>query len=197
VTGSHSDLFEDSRGNQLMMLAEEYQNPCEFDLVSYQLNKGARMAVPVEMGGGMRRIMTLFRCGGEDVWADYHIGCARATPYCVVSTTYGGFQSARQPDDNSPMRSAAHLAEIFVVRDNGAEVRRLARHRSVSFATEDSRGYWSTPRACIAPDGSYVVADSNFGTPQAQRVIRVDTGFGSTRSTAPRGATPPPAGGRP
>ncbi|HJT86649.1 MAG TPA: hypothetical protein VJ732_02310, partial [Bryobacteraceae bacterium] len=101
-----------------------------------------------------------------------------ASPYCVVSTTYGGFKATRQPNDTSPARRGPYLSEIFVVRDNGAEVRRLAEHRSVPYSNEEANGYWSNPRACISPDGAYVVADSNFGFPNAQRVIRIDTGFG-------------------
>ncbi len=178
IGGGHSDLFEDPRGNQLMMLGLEFTSPCEYDLVTLQLNQGVRMGLPVELGGGLRRVMTLFRCGGQDVWADLHIGCARSSPYCVVATTYGGFESARRPDDESPMRRTPHLSEIFVVRDNGAEIRRLAQHRSVQFTNEDSHGYWSTPRACLSADGAYVVADSNFGVPNAHRVIQIETGFG-------------------
>jgi hypothetical protein len=177
VGGSHSDLFEDSAGDQYMMVVQEFQSPCEVGLVSYRLNAGAKMGIPVELGGGMRLIMGLYRCGGKDAWVDLHIGCARSSPYCVVSTTYGGFQGTRAPDDKTPFVRTPFISEVFVVRDNGAEVRRLAENRSVQFTNELANGYWSTPRACISPDGAYVVYDSNFGFPNQRRVVQVATGF--------------------
>jgi uncharacterized protein (TIGR03437 family) len=181
VRGTHSDVFQDSAGMQWMMAAQEISSPCEYDLVTYRFNAGAGMGLPVELGGGFKRIMTLYRCSAGDNWADLHIGCARSAPYCVVSVTYGGFNAARNPADANPIRRSPFLSEIFVVRDNGVEIRRLAEHRSVPFTTEEANGYWSTPRACISPDGAYVAADSNFGTPNARRVIAIETGYGRTR----------------
>jgi hypothetical protein len=178
IGGSHSDLFEDSAGDQYMLISQEFQSPCGTALVSYRLNAGSRLGLPVELGGGMRYIMGMYRCGGHDAWVDLHIGCARSSPYCVVSTTYGGFKGTRRPDDRSPFTRSPFLSEVFVVRDNGAEIRRLAEDRSVQFANEDANGYWSTPRACISPDGAYVVFDSNFGFPNKRRVVQVGTGFG-------------------
>lgn len=178
VGGSHSDLFEDSAGDQYMLIGKEFQSPCEAALVSYRLDAGPRMGLPVELGGGMRRIMGLYRCGGQDAWVDLHIGCARLSPYCVVSTTYEGFNQTRDPGDTSPVKRSPFMSEVFVVRDNGAEIRRLAEDRSIGFRNELANGYWSTPRACISGDGAYVVFDSNFGVPNQRRVVQVVTGFG-------------------
>ncbi len=177
VNGGHSDTTEDSAGNQWLMMGLEEQSPCGYSIYSFQLNKGAQMGIPVEMGGGLKRIMQLFRCGGPDVWTDYHLGCAKAAAACVVSTTVQPYNRARDPLDRTPLRRTAHLGEIMVIQDNGAEIRRLAQHRSVQFNNEESKGYWSTPRAAISADGSLVVATSNFGFPNQRRVIAIETGL--------------------
>ena len=175
--------MEDSAGNQLLVLALEEQTPCGLSLYTIQLNKGRRMGLPVELDGGLKRVFPLFRCGGEDTWADLHIGCAKAAPYCVVSTTSEPYGKARDPKDRTPLKRGAHVGEIMVMRDNGAEVRRLARHRSLAFSSDAAGGYWSTPRAAISPDGAYVVADSNFGVPaDRQRVLVIETGFALSRN---------------
>jgi hypothetical protein len=95
-----------------------------------------------------------------------------------VSTTYEGFNQTRDPGDTSPVKRSPFMSEVFVVRDNGAESRRLAEDRSIGFRNELANGYWSTPRACISGDGAYVVFDSNFGVPNQRRVVQVVTGFG-------------------
>ncbi len=128
---------------------------------------------PAELSRGKKTVMTLFRCG--TTWTDDHIGCARSAPVCVVSTDN---QGPRNSADQSPIVRTPHLSEILVMRGNGAEIRRLAMSRSVPFLDEEGRGYWSSPRACISSDGSFIVADSNFGSPNRQRVIRINTGFG-------------------
>jgi len=179
VNGGHSDTTQDSSGNQWLMLALEEQSPCGYSIYSLQLNKGAKMGLPAEFGGGMKRIMQLFRCGGPDVWADYHLGCAKSAPVCVISTTVQLFNRVRDPMDRTPLRRTAYLGEIMAIKDNGAEVRRLAEHRSVQFRNEEANGYWSTPRAAISADGSLVIATSNFGFPNQRRVIVVDTGLGA------------------
>jgi hypothetical protein len=67
-----------------------------------------------------------------------------------------------------------HLSELIAMRENGAEIRRLAEHRSVLFQNEDP--YWSFPRASISNDGTYVVATSNVGVPkESYQVILVET----------------------
>lgn len=184
VNGSHADTMEDSQGLQYLVVALEGQQPDGLSLFTIQLNKGAAMGAPPELGGGFKRVLPMFRGGGQDVWPDFHIGCAKAAPYCVISTAYLRDGGSRNPTDQTAFRRTPHLSEIIVMRDNGAEFRRLAQHRSVEFRTASDPAYWGKTRACISPDGSYVLADSNFGTPDAQRVIVVDTGFGKTRIRA-------------
>lgn len=185
LPGDHFDTAEDSAGVQYLMGGLETPTPCEYSLNSIQLNKGTRGSWPVEMGGGLRRIMTLFRCGGGDVWTDWHLGCAKSGKHCVVSTTYDAFN--KQRDAQTPIRRTPHLGEIFVIRDNGAEVRRLVQHRSVPLIGEEARSYWTTPRACISPDASFVIADSNFGFPDKNRVMLIETGFGKTKMASDPG----------
>lgn len=172
IGAPHSDLFADSSGLQYLVMMSDGQVPCERDLATFQLDKGLHMVDPAELGGGKRRVMTAFRCG--TAWTGDHIGCAKSSPYCVVSL---GYAAGRDPADTAPIARTPHLSEIFVMRDNGAEIRRLAQHRSVLFKNEEANSYWSTPRAAISNDGSLVVADTNFGVPDSQRVIAIETGF--------------------
>jgi len=178
IKGSHSDTFEDSEGNQLAVMGLEEQSPCGYSLYTVQFNKEAKMGLPVETGGGLKRVFPLFRCGGQDAWVDYHAGCAKAGPYCVISTTIQPFSRTRDPNDTTPLKASPYVGEVMVMRDNGAEMRRLAEHRSISFRNEEANGYWSTPRAAISADGAYVVGTSNFGFPNQQRVFAIETGFG-------------------
>jgi hypothetical protein len=175
-TGDHFDMGEDQNGIQYFIGAIETQQPCEYSMYSFQLNKGTRFTAPAELDGGRRRIATLFRCGG-DRWTDYHVGCAKVSPLCVFSTTYGGFQSQRQANDLSPLPRGPHIAEVIVVRVDGTEVRRLMKNRSVPMALEPAGSYWSTPRASLSNDGAWVVVDSNFGEANQQRVLLVETGL--------------------
>ncbi len=180
IGGGHGDTMEDSHGNQFLVTAIEGQSPCEYSLYSVQLNRGAQMGLPVEFGGGLKRLMPMFRCG-SDHWVDFHTGCAKKTPDCVVSITNEGFNEVRRPDDPTPIRRSPYVGEIVVVRDNGAEIRRLAQHRSIQFSNEEANGYWSNPRAAISAEGAYVIASSNFGVPNQHRVIVVETGLGAPR----------------
>ncbi len=176
IAGVHSDTMEDSAGNQFLVTGIEEQAPCGYSLYSIQLNKGAQMGIPAEFGGGLKRTMPLFRCGGKDTWADFHAACAKAAPSCVFSITTQAYNRTRNPNDKTPVKHTPYLGEIIVMRENGAEIRRLAMHRSLQFSNEEANGYWSTPRAAISPDGAYVVATSNFGFPNQRRVIVVETG---------------------
>jgi hypothetical protein len=177
IRSDHLDPFEDSEGTQWIMgVPETGPFPCALSLVSFRLNSGSKMHMAEELGGGLRRIMTLFRCGGEDAWVDWHLGCSRSKPYCVVSTTYADFEKQISPAITTPIRRTAHLSEIFTVYDNGKEIRRLAEHRSVPLIGERDRSYWTTPRACISQDASLVLADTNFGEPNQYRVILIETG---------------------
>ena len=182
LNGDHIDTFEDSAGLQYIMSTLESVNPCEYSLDSFQMNKGTQMTWPVELGGGLKRIMALYKCGEGEVWADWHMGCARLGRYCVISTTYDNFLKQHDANDTAPIRRAPHMSEIMVIRDNGQEVRRLMQHRSVPLTGEEAQSYWSTPRACISADGAYVIADSNFGSPDKNRVLLIETGFGKAAS---------------
>jgi hypothetical protein len=174
--GEHADTLEDAQGSQYLVGEMEVNAPCSFGIQSFRLSR-PNLLTAEEAGGGARRLATLQLCGGQDPWVDWHLSCAKHAPHCAVSTTYGGFSSARDPNDRTPVKRTAHLSEVFVIRDNGAEVRRLAQHRSMPFNNEDANGYWSTPRASISFDASYVVFDSNFGEPNRQRVAIVETGI--------------------
>jgi len=184
---SHEETFEDSSGLQYLVMPWEMINSCELSVVTLQLNKGIDMLKPVELGGGFRRPLRLFRCG--TVWTDVHVGCAKAAPYCVISTIANFHAQLRDPSDTKPIPPSPHVAEIIIMRDNGTAIRRLAHHRSVLFKNEEASGYWSTPRAAISGDGSLVVADSNFGIANQQRVMVLETGFGGGRVTDSIGRT--------
>lgn len=177
VNGSHSDTMEDENGNQFLVMRLEGQSPCEMSAYSLQLNKGDQMGLAVETGGGLKKLMRMFRCGGQDRWVDSHTACAKFSPTCVLSITISGFNQARDPNDTSPIKRTAYMGEIVLLHNNGAEVRRLAEHRSVQFKNEDGNGYWSTPRGALSGDARYVLATSNFGEPNQQRVILIDTGL--------------------
>lgn len=179
--GEHNDTFEDAAGVQYLIGTVDPMTPCSYAVVRLQINKGKDMLRPVELGGGLRKLITLFRCASGDVWADLHCGCAKQSDYCVVSTTYGGTNYQKNINDLTPVKRTAHLSEIMVIKGDASQIRRLAQHRSVPLSTEEARSYWSTPRAAISEDGAYVIADSNFGEAERQRVILVETGYGKTR----------------
>ncbi|MFN7934921.1 MAG: hypothetical protein U0R19_16445 [Bryobacteraceae bacterium] len=181
IGGGHGDTYEDSAGNQQLLLAMEGQSPCGYGVYALHLGMEQTIGLPAELGGGLRFVMPLFRCGGSDQWLDFHIGCAKQSPHCALSITSELYNQVRDPADTSPLRRTPYLGEVMVVRDNGVEVRRLAMHRSLRFNNEEGRGYWSTPRAAISADGATVIADSNFGVPNQHRVIAIETGFGAIR----------------
>ena len=65
------------------------------------------------------------------------------------------------------------------MRDNGAEILRLAQLRSLRFTTDGDEGYWTQSRACLSNDASLVVADTNFMQPgKTVRMIEIETGIG-------------------
>lgn len=198
LVGDHYDTFEDENGAQYLMgTVDGAGNLCGRILSSFRLNAGAKMSAPEELGGGWRRILMLFRCGtsdikcngssGYDIWVDWHLACAKGGHTCVVSTTYTDFAVAFDANSMGPICRSPHMSEIFVVRDNGKEIRRLAEHRSVPLTGETDSFYWDTPRAGISNDGSFVIADSNFGVPDKNQVILVETGYGPTKIDHARG----------
>lgn len=173
---SHSDTFEDSAGLQYIVFNHQTENTCEVSLATYQLNKGTNLLEPVELGGGKRVILSLWKCPFPNTngGTDEHIGCAKKAPFCVISTV-----SPKRSEGDPPLRFP-HATEIIVMRDNGAEVRRLAETRSVRFKDEGDESYWAMSRAAISNDGSLVVADSNFGMKGGVRVTLIPTGYGNT-----------------
>jgi hypothetical protein len=170
--GSHLDTLEDSSGTQYLVTNGETSYPCEVSLATYQLNTGLNMIKPVELGGGKKKVLTLWRCGRG--WVDEHVGCAKSAPYCVISTQ----SEARRPDDTSEAVPTPHAGEIVVMRENGLEIRRVALTHSVLFTTAGEGNYWAAPRAAISNDGSLVTSDSNFGQLGKPRVTLIETGFG-------------------
>jgi hypothetical protein len=137
-----------------------------------RLNTGGNLLKQVELGGGRKKVLTLWRCGWG--WVDEHVGCAKAAPYCVISTQ----SEERRPDDMSQPVATPHAGEIIVMRENGLEIRRLALTRTVFFTGAGSGNYWAAPRAAISGDGSLVISDSNFGQRGKPRVTLIETGFG-------------------
>ncbi len=173
LVGSHLDTLEDSAGIQYLVTNGETSYPCEVSLATYQLNTGVNLLKQVELGGGRKKVLTLWRCGRG--WVDEHIGCAKSAPYCVISTQ----AEARRPDDLSEYVPTPHAGELIVMRDNGLEIRRIALTRTVFFTNAGEGNYWAAPRAAMSNDGSTVAADSNFGQIGKPRVTLIDTGFGS------------------
>lgn len=170
----HADTLEDSTGAQYLVFATQTNHPCEVAIATYQLSKGNALLEPVELGGGRKRVFSLWRCPFPQ-GTDLHIGCAKQSPYCVVSTVTPSI------NQGEPAVRFPHAAEILVMRDNGAEIRRLATSRSQRYREEGGEGYWSTPRAAISGDGALVISDSNFLTPKGVRVTAIETGFGGGR----------------
>jgi uncharacterized protein (TIGR03437 family) len=182
---SHADTLEDSSGLQYLVFNGFTETPCEVATATYQLNKGMNILQPVELGGGKRRVMSLWRCPfpSSNGGTDDHVGCAKKAPYCVISSV-APYRSVSDP----PLRFP-HATEIIVMRENGLEVRRLAQSRSVRFKEEGDEAYWAEPRAAISNDGSLVVADSNFGERSGVRVTLIGTGFPKARPAVLNGAS--------
>ncbi len=178
IVGSHLDTLEDSAGIQYLVSLDATNSPCEEALATFQLNTGLNLLKQVELGGGKKKVMTLWRCGRG--WVDQHVACAKAAPYCVVSIQAEG----RRPDDLSEYVPTPHAGEIIVMRDNGLEIRRLALSRTVFYTNAGEGNYWAAPRASISNDGTVVASDSNFGEAGKPRVTLIETGFGA-KTTAP------------
>jgi hypothetical protein len=170
LVGSHLDTLEDAGGIQYLVENKATNTPCEVALSTFQLNRGVDMTRQVELGGGRRRVMTLWRCGPG--WVDEHIACAKSAPYCVISTQ----SEERQAVDLAQVKPTPHAGEIILMRGNGEEVRRIAMSRTVLFAGAGDRNYWAAPRASISSDGSLVVSDTNFGDIAGPRITLIETG---------------------
>ena len=186
---AHSDTFEDATGTQYLVYDAFTNAPCEVALGTYQLNKGANIVWPVEIGGGKRRVMSLWQCPfpNTDGGTDDHVGCAKNAPFCVISTV-APYRHATDPPVRFP-----HATEVLVMRGNGIEIRRLAESRSVRFYEDGDAAYWAEPRAAISNDASLVVFDSNYGYVAGVRVNSVPTGFNQPPLSVLNGAGLTPA----
>ena len=171
--GSHVDTLEDSGGIQYLVEDRESGAPCEVAVNTFQLNTGVNMLKQVELGGGRKKVMTLWRCGRG--WVDEHVGCAKSAPYCVISTQAEG----RSREDVSEAVPTPHANELIVIRENGLEIRRLALTRTVYY--NGANNYMAAPRAALSSDGSAVIMESNFGQFGKPRVVMVETGYGKPR----------------
>jgi hypothetical protein len=175
LQASHSDVFADASGVQHYLVLEEASTPCGRFLTTYAIGKGLAMVRPESEGGGRRRITMLHECGVDAKWSGQHVGCAKTAVACAISSSGPG--PARDPKDTaSPLQRGPYSSEVLVVFGNGAEVRRLAMTRSVSFVGNE---YWSTPRAAMSPDGSRILFASNFGRPDRQLSVLLNTSGGS------------------
>lgn len=174
MMAGHSDTFEDAAGGQFLIFSTFTEMPCEVSISTYQLNRGMQVNQPVELGGGRRKILSLWQCPfpNDRQGTDEHIGCAKNAPFCVISTV-PPYRTQSEPPVRFP-----HATEIMVMRGNGLELRRLAESRSVRFMEEGDEAYWAEPRAAISNDGSLVVSDSNFGERRGVRITLIPTGFG-------------------
>jgi hypothetical protein len=171
----HTDTLEDSAGIQYLVINGQAA-PCELALATYRLNAGPKILLPVELGGGRKRIMAIDKCSGPGPWPkDDHIGCAKTAPYCAISLTYNAIKNV---NDRTPLIRTPHQSELFVMRDNGTEILRLAELRSLRFTQDGDDGYWTQSRACLSNDASLVIADTNFSEQGKVRVITVETGIG-------------------
>lgn len=186
LSPGHPDLMEDPDGIQYLVFADDITEPCARTLVTLQLNTGVKMRLPVEMGGGMRKVMVMHQCG-TSAWGDNHVGAAKSAPYFTISTEYAIY--ADTADHKTPLARGEHASEVITVKTisgGNYEVRRLIEHRSVEFWNNLDYAYWSEPRACMSNDGSRVICTSNFGTPwtgngqQGLRTISIETGYNST-----------------
>ncbi len=168
---SHSDTLEDSAGIQYLVYNKQTETPCEVSVATYQINMGPKMMEPAAIGGGRKKVMTLWKCPfPNSPGPDDHVACAKKSPYCVISTV-PPLRSAK----DAPLRFP-HTTEIIVFRENGQEVRRLAQTRSTPFSEEGGESYWSQSHGSIANDGSLVVFDSNFGVVNGHRINILQTG---------------------
>jgi hypothetical protein len=168
--GAHLDTMEDAAGVQYLVENQETISPCEVALFTMQLNKGIDMTRRIELGGGRKRVMTLWRCGPG--WVDEHIGCAKSAPYCVISTQ----SEQRRPGDLAQPTATPHAGEIILMRGAGEEIRRIAMSRSVLYAGDGDKNYWAAPRAAMSNDATLVISDTNFGERLNTRIVLIETG---------------------
>jgi hypothetical protein len=165
----HGDVFESADGQQWYMTAFDFGQPAERALVAFRLN-AQNLGQREELGGGLRKIMMLFPSGSQ--WLDLHVGCARQASVCAVS-----LQTTLPSSQGASLSVPPYGGQLLAVYDAGAEIRQLGYHRSIPIKGELSNSYWSTPRACMSPDGRQILFDSNYGRANEQRTFLLDPGF--------------------
>ena len=159
--------MEDSDGKQYMVTPKGNEDPAS-SICHVLISKGTALQTE-KTGGGRHRVFNLANCGTN--WPVYHIGCAKNSPYCVISI-YS--DTLRNPGDRvSSFPQDPHRKQIMVMRGNGLEMRFLAMTRSVLF-TDDT--YWPQPRAAISNDG--VVGRLRFQLRRRQWRTRQSHGHG-------------------
>jgi hypothetical protein len=187
LSAPHSDTMEGPDGRQYLVESKGRNEPCELNLVALDLSTGVNLWKPLSQSGGRNVGMNLAKCG--DVWPDHHIGCAKSTPYCVLSTMTGFFQKAG--DTSTPISVVPHRDELILMHGPGLDFTRLAMSRSVQYADDN---YWTQVRAALSNDASVIAFDSNFGnpTPGTVRVATASTGVNGGTALQPR-LSPSPA----
>jgi uncharacterized protein (TIGR03437 family) len=167
--GSHTDTFQDAQGIQYMVFDDYTSDPCEFAINTVQLNKGPDLWKQMEIGGGRKKVFTLWKCGPG--WYDEHVACAKKASACVISTQ----SSPRSSTDTSPIVNTAHDNEILMMIGNGDEIRRVTKTHTIKYSDRGDLNYWGIPRAAISNDGTLITFDSNYGDPSGARVSIVST----------------------
>jgi hypothetical protein len=168
ISTPHADTMEDSDGKQYLVTTKGIENPCSLQLVTMDLSKGRFFFWPVSEGGGLKTVMNLANCGEN--WPDFDLGCAKNSPYCVLTTFR---DSWRDPADlTTPFPTEPHRDRIALMHGNGAEITFLAITRTVAFLDDT---YWPQPRSAVSPDGKFIAFDSNFGVDGGERVAILST----------------------
>ena len=91
--------------------------------------------------------------------ASIHVGASTNGWIVSEHLDYGANSTASYPLASNWQSLWAHGDnEIFLIRVDGSETRRLVHHRS--FGAGD---YWKVPRPSISRDGKWVIFDSDFG----------------------------------
>lgn len=188
IATTHSDTGEDALGRQYWVMPMNWEPTHQQRVVALHLASGAQMTVPNSRGGGLKQLMSLTVEG--DRWTDYHVGCAKTSPYCLIDTE----RQQNNPSVSLRGPRETYSDEIIVLGLTDRTVQRVAAHRSVLWE------YYDQPRASIAGDASQVLWDTNFGTQSLRRVVAADTGIrGPGRICEPYYATDgswfPAAGG--
>lgn len=135
--GGHMDVTRDAAGQEVLVWTNSADpNPidCQNGIVKVRLSDAQQT------------------CAAELDWSlGVHISCPDGGGSCIVSTY--------APGDPLPGGAwPAYTNEVFEVRLDGSEVRRLAHHRSRAY-----NGYNYMTKASVSRDGARVLFSSNFG----------------------------------